>query len=116
MKPANNEVVEGCLVMVVGFQKRSANLGKIGTAIRKVFDGEIAQLGGLEVQFTSKGYRYDWGWLVEGDTMRGHLNTEKPYNSKGWAIFQPTDLIPIYPEEDDKYLEELLKESNKCEA
>lgn len=114
--PANREVVEGCLVLIIGAEHSFTNVGKVATAIRKVYHDDLVNLGGIEVRIRSDRYESKWGWVLEGESLVGTINTQRPYNSKGWALVQPRNIIPIYPEEDDRYLEELLKESRKCEA
>lgn len=114
--PANREVVEGCLVLIIGAEYNFTNVGKVATAVRKVYHGDVTTLGGVEVSINAERYRSKWGWLLEGESLVGTINTQKPYNTKGWTLVQPHNVLPIYPEEDDQYLEELLKEGRKCEA
>ena len=114
--PANREVVEGCLVLIVGASREFSNIGKIATAVKKVYHGDIVNLGGLDTRADTSTDREEFGWLLEGESLTATINTHKPYNPKGWAFVQPRNIIPIYPEEDDQYLEELLKEGRKCEA
>lgn len=116
MNPANKEVVEGCLVLIIGAEFNHINVGKVATASRKVYHGDTTTLGGVAVSINAEKYRSKWGWLLEGESLVGTINTSRPYDEKGWTLVQPHNIIPIYPEEDDQYLEELAKESEKCKA
>ena len=112
MEAPNLKITEGCLVLVVKADKKMGNIGKMATAVKRIFAGELVKFCGKTCQFEPDcNPDHEECWVIEGEGIEASVPRGGVF---GVCIAKASSLLPIYPEDDEQHLESSVKEYHSC--